>query len=947
MEADGWRRVEELYFAALERPEAERAAFLRDACAGDAGLLHEVESLLAQNASGEGFLDRGPLVPPTMVASPARSVRGRRLGAYDIGDVLGAGGMGEVYRARDAKLRRDVAIKILPPAFTLDPDRRARFEREARILASLNHPHIGAIYGFEESDGVHALVLELVDGSTLAERIAKGPVPVREALTIARQIADALDAAHEKGIVHRDLKPSNIKITPEGVVKVLDFGLAKATAPAATSNPPSIEGTREGMILGTAAYMSPEQARGQPVDKRTDIWAFGCVLYEMLTGRAPFARGTLTDTLAAILDREPDWNALPDSTPGSIGRLLHRCLEKDRKRRRREISEARIELEEALTTSAAGHRAAESASVAVRQLSPVRQRVAWAIAGLAVALSALWIFYVRQPAPEPAAVTLSLFPPKGTTFPFESGAPWPSVSPDGRQVVFAALLPDGTQQLWIRPLDSTAARPLQGTDGAMRPFWSPDSDAIAFFSNGKMWRLDLPGDSPQAICDAPYQGGLVGTWGRDGVIVYNHNQGLYRVSARGGEPALILPRSNEAGGPTPVNPTFLPDGRRFLYVNESDANICIGSLDSGRERCIFSVSSPVRFASPGYLLFVRDDLLRAQRFDPSRLELSGEAVAVSDIPINVRPLFSYPPFSVSENQVLAFHPNGGETRLVWLNRSGQQVGTVGTLGNYGRPSISPDEKQLVISRGPSGGLWLYDLASGTGSRFTDDPTVNISGPTLSPDGEHVAFSATRNGVPRLYQKQTNGVGPEEVLVDSGGSFFHWSADGRFLIYQLFDPKTGWDLWAAPLFGDRRPFAVAQTEHGERVPQFSPDVRWIAYDSTETGRREIWIQPFPSTGRKWQVSLGGGFSPTWRRDGKELYYVAADGKMMAITINADSGIKLGAPQVLFQTMFREGAYGNYGVSADGQRFLINVPPAAEDLTPITVVVNWAAALNTRN
>ena len=881
---------------------------------------------------------------------------GRRLGVYQVQERIGAGGMGEVYRARDTRLGRDVAIKILPTVFTSDPDRLARFEREARVLASLNHPNIGAIYGLEEGPAetgshVRGLVLELVDGETLAERIARGPLRTTDALAIATQLADALDAAHEKGIVHRDLKPANIKVTPAGTVKVLDFGLAKAAEgdaanPDLTQSPTiSAIATRAGVLLGTVAYMSPEQARGLAVDKRADIWAFGCVLFEILTGRAAFAGATVSDTIAAILEREPDWSRLPEATPPNVSRLVRRCLTKDLRRRLHDVADARIDLEDT-------HADSTAAPVGTRALGGVRhrvlrERVGWAVIGAVVVLAALWAGDPRGPSASLTPVELAVFPPRGSTFPFEGGAPWPAISPDGGQLAFVAVTSDGLQQLWIRPLDSTTAQPLQGTDGAARPFWSPDSRSIGYFANGRLWRFNLPAGPPQVITDAPYLGGMAGTWGLDGDIVFNHVAGLNRVSSAGGPVTAVIPKSETA----PSTPAFLPDGRHFLYVREGtsreETQICVGSLDSSDTKCILTVHSPPRYAPPGYLLFVRDAVLLAQRFDPDRLELSGEAIPVADAQILADPVWRPPPFSASNNGVLAFHPSNGETQLVWMDRSGKSLGAIGPIGDYGAPELSADGKRVMAIRSElrtgNADLWLYDLLRGTSSRFTFDPASDTS-PVFSPDGERVAFLSARNGGTGLWEKRIDGAVPEQLWLASAGSVGDWSSDGRFILYApLFSSKTGWDLWVMPVSGDRKPFPFVQTEHGEREGRFSPDVRWIAYDSTESGRREVWLQPFPPTGSKWQISTGGGFSPRWRGDGMEIFYVAADGKLTAVAVGGGSTPEFGTPTSLFQTMFREGASGSYAVASDGQRFLMNVPPDAGDVTPITVVVNWEAML----
>jgi Tol biopolymer transport system component len=880
------------------------------------------------------------------------ALTGRRFGTYLVQERIGAGGMGEVYRARDTKLARDIAIKILPSAFTDDPDRLARFAREARMLAALNHPNIATIHGFEESDGVHAIVMELVEGDTLAERIARsrGPIPVDEALAIARQIADALEAAHEKGIVHRDLKPANIKITPTGVVKALDFGLAKVdVGDAAASQAPTVTmgGTHKGLILGTVAYMSPEQARGLPVDKRTDVWAFGCVLYEMLTGQAAFARKTISDTIAAILDREPEWTALPAATTPTVRRLLRRCLEKDSRRRLRDIGDARLEIEDPIDSAVevfgpgradGGTREREGPPVVWIALAGL---IAAGLAGVGVAT----FVSSRDGASASTAVSLSVLPARGTIFP-ATGA-WPVVSPDGRHVAFVAAAIGGEQRLWLRQLDSLEARPLSGTEGAIRPFWSPDSRSIGFFANGHISRVDIETGAARVLGDAPYSGGLAGSWG-DGVIVFNIARGIHRISPSGGEPLVVIRKSDDANV---LTPSFLPDGRRFLYQAQSKQEgfqTCIASLDSDETSCVESVDPPAVYAAPGYLLFVRDGALLAQPFDAERLQASGEPLRVRDVQIAVNQRYEPPFFSGSRNGVLVFHAGTSGNQLVWHDRSGTRLGPA--LGPGGRPALSQDRSLLAVQRRDgqrnTADLWIYDLRAGTDFRFTFDP-ADESWPTFSPNGQVVLFSFTAGGPgpARLFQKRASGDAREEPLVpDVRGINPHWSSDGRFILFQRpGGVQNSIDLFAVRLGTSDAPIPIAQTEHGEREGRFSPDVRWIAYDSTETGRREVWIQPFPPTGARWQISRSGGVSPQWRADGKELFYAAGDGRMMAVPIEAGGAIRAGSPTPLFQTIFSGGVYANYAVANDGQRFLVSVPPALEDAAPITVVLNWPAQL----
>ena len=878
---------------------------------------------------------------------------GTSIGPYTIVDRLGAGGMGEVYRADDPTLNRQVAIKFLLPSVANDAERLARFRREAQVLAALNHPNIAAVHGFELSGEAPALVMELVEGPTLADRLADGALPMAKALAVARQIADALDAAHDRGIVHRDLKPANIKLRPDGTVKVLDFGLAKIVAGDAAAGPAesptaTAGATRQGSILGTTAYMSPEQARGEPVDRRTDIWAFGCVLYELLTGRRAFAGRTISDTIAALLEREPEWAALPAATPPGVRRLLERCLAKDPSARRRDIGDIRFELEDLLRAPGNTDRDAPAAWWSRRAIV---SWAGWGLAALAAALLIFWTLYVPRATADAQVVTLSVAPPKGTTLPFELGAPWPSISPDGRQLAFIALSPNGAQHLWLRPLESATARAIEGTEGAARPFWSPDSRSLAYFAHGKLWRIDLPAGSPQEICDAPYTGGMAGAWG-DGVILLSRVGGLHTVPAGGGRPTRLARRDGSAI--VGHSPAFLPDGRQFLFLDLTDSpqadegRICLASLDDPEPVCHVQANSAARYGAPGYLLFVRHGLLRAQPFDAARRQLSGEAYSVPDARIMTEPAWRPSSFSVSGTGVLAWHPSLGETQLVWVNRAGQPVATVGPVDSYGSPSASRDGTRIVVSRrDPESGStsqWLFDDSRGTPSRLTFGPAPARES-VISADGLRVVFSSIQDATFELRTKRTSGTGAEETLITSRRAMFptDWSGDEQYLIYQAYDPSTSWDVWALPLSGERKPIPLARTEHGEREGQLSPDLRWIAYDSSESGRRDVWIQPFPPTGSRWQISTGGGFSPRWRGDGRELYYVATDGRLMVVPIGDGGTPDPGAPKALFQTMFREGAYGSYAVSRDGQRFLMKVPPASGDLTPITVIVNWTGAL----
>ena len=694
MTPERWKQVSQIYEGARIRPAAGRAAYLAEACADDEALRRDVQALLDEPSSPPFLEGLTPAAVAQAIGDEARSgLSGTRFGVYLVHELIDKGGMGEVYRARDTRLGRDVAIKVLPPAFANDAERLARFEREARLLASLDHLHIGAIHDIQESDGVRALVLALVEGDTLADRIARGPLPIAEALEYAKQVADALEAAHEKGIVHRDLKPGNIKITPTGVVKVLDFGLAKLWAGESagagegnlTQSPTLSAGTKMGAILGTAAYMSPEQARGKPVDKRTDIWAFGCVLYEMLTGRRAFEGQDVAEVLAGIIDREPDLDSLPVATPLAIRRLLRRCLEKDHKRRLSDIADARLEIEEAIA-----ERVAPVAGGGAKIQTGARWRGV-AVASVVVAailLAGLATLYFRRAAPELAINRFEISTPP--TFESVSIA----LSPDGRQLVFIANA-EGQQRLWIRPLDQTMAQPLAGTEGASFPFWAPDSRSIGFFADGKLKRLDLGGGPPVALADAPIA--LGGSWSPNGTILFAPYERLritklMRVPATGGV-ATEVP----IGEGSPRFPEFLPDGRRFLFSlrwTQDQNGVYLGELDTPQVRRILTGETVASYAPPGYLLFVRQGVLMAVSFDASSGTVSGEPIPVAT-PVTGNP-GRHGAFSVSANGLLAHRAGVSGRQLTWFDREGKVVGTMGPPDEpFASPELAPDGRVAI------------------------------------------------------------------------------------------------------------------------------------------------------------------------------------------------------------------------------------------------------------
>jgi Tol biopolymer transport system component len=861
--------------------------------------------------------------------------------------------MGEVYLARDSKLNREVAIKMLLPGVAADPDRMARFSREAQLLASLNHSNIGSIYGLEDIHGAQALVMELVEGPTLADRIAQGPLALSDAVAVAVQVADGLEVAHDRGIIHRDLKPANIKVKADGTVKVLDFGLAKALDPLPSSNAEAMnsptltaQATRAGIILGTAAYMAPEQARGQAADRRADVWAFGCVLFEMLTGRMAFGAETTSDTIAAVLGREPDWTWLPEATPSAIRRLLRRCLVKDPKRRLRDLADARLDLEEPLEGTAQDRAAASSAS---RRL----ERLVWssALAILALIAGVLAVRSIRAPTP-PAEMRVEITTPPTT------GAVSMAISPDGQKVVFVAASAEGKSRLWVRRLSGVSAEPLPGTDVAHGPFWSADSRSVGFFVAGKLKRIDIDGGAVTVLANAPLGEG--GAWNRDGQILFAPVPAspLFQVPATGGEatPVTTVAAPQQVGH---AFPQFLPDGRHFLFyvVGAPDVRgIHIGELGSAQTKRLLDTDAGAVYAASGHLLFVRDGKLLAQDFDAARLSLSGDPFEVAG---QIVTRGATPALSASAAGPIIYRVgSAGAGRLTWFDRSGRDVGTVSgrEAGLHVGPSLSRDGRHLALFEVKNGNadIWLVDVGRGTFRRFTDDAADDVF-PIWSPDGSRIAFSSTRKRGLDLYLKPVSGTANEELLLATSEikSASDWS--GRFLLYSASDPQNQFDIWAVPVDGDRKPFSVVRTKFNERLAQFSPDGQWIAYESDESGRYEIYVQPFTSVGAngagKVPVSTGGGAQPRWRHDGKALFYVAPDDRMMETPIRFapnNRSAEPGAPVPLFGNRIPGGALQpfprhQYEVMRDG-RFLMVADNRNSVSSPLTLILNWTGRKN---
>jgi serine/threonine protein kinase len=878
---------------------------------------------------------------------------GTRLGQYEVRCSLGAGGMGEVYRAHDLRLERDVALKVLPDVFANDLERMARFEREAKVLAALNHPNVAAIYGIEG----RALVMELVEGEMLS-----GPLPLETAVHYAQQIADALEAAHEKGIIHRDLKPANIKVTAQGIVKVLDFGLAAVTQPSrgdpATSPTLTVSPSRAGMILGTAAYMSPEQARGKPVDKRADIWAFGVVLYEMLTGRALFGGETVSDTLAAVLKTDPDWGALPPGTPASVRRLLRRCLERDCKNRLRDIGDAFADLDER-----------QDRADPPLAVPPKPQRHWWIAIAAALALVAVgWAVALFRGtlSRDNSALRLHIDPPEGGQFVFGTGLrPGGfAISPDGRTLAYIAV-GNGKVGLWIHPLDSGTPRLVPGTEDVSYPFWSPDSRFLAFIAGQKLERVDRAGGPAIKICDLE-TGVMGGAWGRDGsILIGTRDTGLLRVPAAGGSAATFTKQPA-------ANPRILPGGR-FLYTSvgskPGETGVFAASLANPSKPVQLLSTDTNALYAPGsdgksYLLFVRGTTLFAQQLDPSGLRLSREPHPLGD-PVASMLFTGRMNVDVSNNGLLVYGAPSASSRLQWVDRSGRRLAAVGEPGQSNAFRLSPDGLRAAMVRTDSdgGSIWLVDTTRAVATRFLAHPSL-VAYPVWSPDGETIAFSTTLGPVLTLFRKRLSGRGTEERLTESPATFHlatDWSRDGRFLLFFDLGRASMEDIWylrVPPEGSLAEPAALKpylRTTAREFNGRFSPETDpragplWVAYQSDESGRSEIYIDSFPEPRRKILVSTNGGWFPEWGRalgnGEREMYYVSPDYKLMMVTLRrkADWLEPSTEPQELFSLPAEVTTWSPYQVAADGQRFLVRATAEREPPRPLTVIVNWPALL----
>jgi Tol biopolymer transport system component len=892
---------------------------------------------------------------------------GTNLGRYQIRSKLGEGGMGEVYRARDEKLNRDVAIKILPVAFSQDPERLLRFEQEAQAVGALNHPNILSVYDVNTHDGAPYVVSELMEGESLSDRMAGGALPQRKAIEFAVQIAHGLAAAHEKGIVHRDLKPDNIFITRDDRVKILDFGLAKLVQPAdenkaQTDVPTRKVNTGPGTVMGTVGYMSPEQVRSQPIDHRSDIFSFGAVLYEMLSGLRAFQRDSPVESLNAILkDDPPELTETSAKINPALDKIVRRCLEKKPGRRFHSAHDLSFALEALTASSDSSLKTLTSPAATQNQARSGLLRLfrkawlAWVVAGACVLLTLglAWMYFARPAASEARLMRLSMLPPEKATL---IAGQAPTISPDGAHLVFVVTDATGSIVLYLRALDSLAAQPLAGTEGGAWPFWSPNSREIGFFAGGKLKKIDIAGGQPVTLADAPVPRG--GSWSRDGLIIFTPAPPapMLRISAAGGAPTPLNSVDIANGEYPRWHPQFLPDGRHYLFLSGGSRKtgtriIAIASLDSQEVKSVLTTDFSAVYAKPGYLLFRREATLMAQKFDADRLELSGDPFPVAE-QIGFDGITYQTLVSASDQGVLAYQSLGaGKTQLVWFDREGKKLGVAGAPGDYSGLALSPDDKRLAFFQvDPDTGnadIWLMDLASGAPSRFTFDPAVDFAA-IWSPDGERIAFSSLREGAPNVFQKMASGAGQEETLYKSPLAKLpsDWSADGRFLLCSTVDPKTRYDLWVLSIAGGHKWEVFLQTPANESRAMFSPNGRWVVYESDESGKKEIYVQSFPASGAKWQISVSGGSQPRWRRDGKELFYLG-DRKVTAVDVNTEAPIFAhGTPRALFETRISKGEDrpdNQYSVTSDGQRFLVNTVAEEGAFTPISVVLNWTAGL----
>ena len=863
--------------------------------------------------------------------------------------------MGEVYKARDTRLERTVAVKVLPASLSENPGFRQRFEREAKAISQLSHPHICTVHDVGNEGGVEYLVMEFLEGETLASRIAKGPLPLEQVLRYGIEIADALEKAHRHGVVHRDLKPGNVMLTKSGV-KLVDFGLAKLDLPAPGSVTDSLSDvptqgdmglSAQGSIVGTLHYMAPEQLESGEADGRTDIFGLGLLLYEMTTGKKAFAGKSPASLMAAILHKEPEpLTSVQPMTPPALDRIVRTCLAKDPDDRFQTAHDVRLQLQ---WVAEGGSAVGLAAPVAARRKS--RERLAWALIPLAALVAAAaTVLVIRLSSEPPRIVRSSLLPPERSSFAFEFGPM--ALSPDGRRVAFVAST-SGINRLWVQPLSEASAQPLAGTEGASNPFWSPDSRFLGFFANRKLKRIEASGGPPQTLADASL--GRGGSWSREGVILFvpNSREVVHRVSASGGEASRVTKLDAAASEVSHRWPVFLPDGRRFLYLAQTNLptgeknGIYAADLDGGERKLLFHANSNVAYTSPGHLFFYRESTLLARPFDPKSLSFEGEAFPVAN-DVQYFATFAQAVFATSDRGLLAYETGvgGGRTQLAWLGRDGRPLGNVGAPGRLTTPRISNDGKRVavrILDPQSVGDIWVYDVERNTPTRFTFDPSDEF-GPLWSHDDSRVVFSAARKTPGDIYQRVSAGTAKEEPLLSSNAfkMALDWSPDGRVLLLQVDDllAPTQMDLWTYSV-AEAKAAPLLQSTASEILGRFSPDGRWIAYVSNESGKEEVYVVPFPGPGGKWQISTSGGRAPVWTRGGREIVYQAPGDEIMAVEVQGASTFQAGVPKALFKTHLRPPPGAQFDVTPDGERFLVNLKPADEISDPVTLVQNWAA------
>ena len=952
MSAPGdWERAKQLFHDALDVAPDARLAFVQER-ARDAHIVQEVMSLLQAHPAAEGFLSTPP-DSGQVRAVLARLQAGDELGPFRIASLIGAGGMGEVYRAWDTRLDRHVAIKVLPQLSPIDGGGRERFEAEARAISRLTHPRICTLYDVGSAPvgatSVQYLVMELVEGETLAGRLVRGPLSVDQALAIAIAVAEALAAAHAAGVVHRDVKPANIMLTRSGA-KLLDFGLARLRPSLVAGHavrPADDPATHTSGLFGTLAYMAPEVLRGAGGDARTDLFAFGAVLYEMLAGSPAFAAGSEADLIATIREREPaPVSSRQPLTPAPLERLIATCLAKDPDERwqtaqdlLRALRWVRDDLSRPAVPAPTGGMMS-------------RKAVAWGAAGAALLLLLLAAAVWPRPAVTVSRVTFPVFAPPGTQFP--RGTAEIAVAPDGSGLVFVAIAADGARQLWLRRFDAADSAPLPGTDGAHDPFWSPDARWVAFFTRGKLVKVSRTGGQPQVLCDArPYSRG---TWNQGGTILFSgYGQALYRVPENGGNARPVTLLDESRGETAHAFPVFLPDGQRFLYLAvkrgaDSSEELFQGSLDSTGTRRVFASEANVGVAGR-HLISLNKGVLVAQLYDADRAAVTGAPIEIAGRILSDSPRRSGGPFSAGAGSVIAYRSASPNSRLLWFDRAGRELDSFPAAADYHHPRLSPDEKSMLVEKtDPSTGrhtIWILDLLRSTTSRLIADP-FGAHQPAWSADGRRIVFSSNRLGGLALFMAPSDGSGTAEPVLPGEKAFVaiaDWSRDGHYLLYQI-ERGSDTDLEILALGADRQRRTFAGSAAKEIQGQFSPDGAWIAYTSDESGSPEVYVRPFRDAGAKSQVSTHGGAQGRWRDDGKELFYLATDGKLMAVDIKASSSsFQAGAPHPLFNTGIAGSfvdRFNQFLVTRDGQRVLVNRSAEDENSAPITVVMNWDAA-----